>query len=105
MAVGVGVTAGASCSSDQGPTPAAPADDATLVLGQSVYAEQCARCHGSAGRGGSGPRLAGEVVAAYPDVEDEIALVAGGRRGMPAFGGELSDEEIEAVVRYTREVL
>ena len=41
----------------------------------------------------------------YPDAADQVAVVRDGRRSMPSFGGTLSEAEIEAVVRYTREVL
>ena len=41
----------------------------------------------------------------YPDPADQIAVVTNGRGGMPAFGEKLSEEEIAAVVEYTRTVL
>ena len=51
----------------------------------------------------SGPKLSdGQVVERFPDVEDQIAVVTGGRGGMPSFEGKLSPEEIAAVVEYTR---
>jgi len=72
--------------------------------GAEVFAAQCARCHGSDGSGGFGPQLSGgKVVEAYPDAEDEIAVVTDGKPvGMPAFGDRLSPEEIDQVVAYTR---
>jgi mono/diheme cytochrome c family protein len=36
---------------------------------------------------------------------DQVLVVAGGRGSMPGFGGRYSLAELEAVVRYTREVL
>ena len=47
----------------------------------------------------------GVVVRAFPRVEDEVALVTNGLDGMPAWGGQLTKVEIEAVVQYTREGL
>lgn len=89
-----------------GEVPAAPADDEVLVLGGELYANNCRACHGPAGGGGVGTALnEGRVVERYPDVADQIALVRDGVRAMPAFGEKLSDDELEAVVRYTREVL
>lgn len=79
--------------------------DAVLLVGRDVFASRCSNCHGSAGGGGTGPRLAGTVVQTYPDPADQEAVVRDGRGNMPSFGGTLSDAEIEAVVRYTREVL
>ncbi|MEM8924932.1 MAG: cytochrome c [Actinomycetota bacterium] len=89
-----------------GEVPAAPADDEVLVLGAELYANNCRACHGPAGGGGVGTALnEGLVVERYPDIADQIALVRNGVRAMPAFGEKLSDDELEAVVRYTREVL
>ncbi|MFV0526399.1 MAG: c-type cytochrome [Acidimicrobiales bacterium] len=93
----------AGCAVD---TPAAPADDPQLVLGQEIYQANCASCHGSEGQGGIGWKLNdGQALERYPDPADEAAVVADGRSGMPAFGAKLSAEEIDAVVAYTREVL
>jgi len=88
--------------------PAAPAEAiqaAGGIDGAQVYKERCSGCHGGDGSGGIGPRLAGRVVAKYPDPADQIAVVTNGRRGMPAFGQRLTPEEIAAVVAYTREHL
>ena len=71
--------------------------------GAEVYAARCAGCHGSNGGGGVGPQLSdGEVVDAFPDVADEIAVVTDGLGRMPAFGDRISAEEIDQVVAYTR---
>jgi mono/diheme cytochrome c family protein len=70
--------------------------------GARVFSTSCAGCHGADGGGGVGPKLAGEVTKDFPDIEDQIAVVRDGRRSMPAFGGDLSDEELEQVVEYTR---
>jgi mono/diheme cytochrome c family protein len=75
-------------------------------LGAQVYADRCAGCHGADGGGGAGPPLAdGAVVEAFPDEADQIVVVTDGRGGMPAFGDQLSTEEIAAVVTYTRTAL
>ena len=87
------------------PGPDGTVDDA-LVLGREVYQRRCANCHGADGGGGTGPELAGgAVVAAFPDPETQMDLLANGRNGMPAFAGRLTADELTAVVRYTREVL
>ncbi len=86
---------------------ALPADaDDQLRVGQQVYTRNCASCHGGAGGGGLGTQFSdGKILAAFPDEADEAAVVSGGRNGMPAFGERLSEDEIDAVVRYTREIL
>lgn len=77
-----------------------------LELGGRVFAQNCASCHGEQGGGGMGPRLAdGRVLEQYPDPNDHREVVVEGRGAMPAWGGKLTDEEIDAVVRYEREGL
>lgn len=71
--------------------------------GAEIYGASCARCHGADGGGGIGPQLSdGAVVEAFPDPADEVAVVTDGRGSMPAFGGSLSETEIQQVVDYTR---
>lgn len=85
---------------DAGPVPVSSPDGAAL------YSTNCASCHGADGGGGVGPALGGgAVVEAYPDEADQIAVVTDGRNGMPGFGNDLADEEIQAVVAYTRDEL
>ena len=80
--------------------------DQELVLGRDVYKRRCANCHGAAGGGGTGPQLSdGAVAEQYPDPVDQRAIIADGRNAMPSFSGSLSTTELDAVVRYTREVL
>jgi mono/diheme cytochrome c family protein len=94
-------------SPEQAPAaPAAAVEAAGGVDGATVFGDNCATCHGGDGSGGIGPRLAGgRVVTVYPDPADQIAVVTNGRAGMPAFGRKLTEEEIAAVVEYTRTVL
>ena len=73
-------------------------------MGATVYRQRCASCHGGSGEGATGPSMV--------DVDDRltrdehITVVREGRNGkMPAWEGTLTDEEIEAVVDYEREVL
>jgi mono/diheme cytochrome c family protein len=88
----------------------------------------CQNCHGAAGEGGVGPKLAaGEVKKTFPNIDDQIAFVKAGSTpikgqpygdpareggqhiaktgGMPTFGGQLTDEEIKTVVEYERDGL
>ena len=101
---------GAACGGgDDQPPEATTADgsvDPVLAEGRQIFADNCATCHQPDGSGGRGPRINdGRVVENYPDPADQIELVTNGRGGMPAFGERLGAEQIEAVVRYTREVL
>ncbi len=102
------LTVVSACAGEVPEVPVGPdgVPDAQLVVGRSIYSGQCARCHGSSGGGGTGPKLSdGRVTEKYTDIVEEIAVVAGGLNAMPSFAGGLSRYEIEAVVRYTREVL
>lgn len=97
-----------------------------VELGRQIFASAgCSGCHGGAGEGGVGPKLAGdEVELTFPEPADQVAFVKSGstkgqpygspdrpdgqrvaKGGMPSFGGTLSDAEIEAVVLYEREEL
>ena len=72
-------------------------------VGATIFREAgCARCHGADGQGAIGPALANVVAKKYPDIEDQIAVVTGGKGTMPAFGGKLSKQQIREVVEYTR---
>ncbi len=68
-----------------------------------LYERHCGTCHGLEGQGNIGPPLAdGAVVAAYPDIEDQIAIITDGRNQMPPFGDSLTEAEIRAVAKHTR---
>ena len=75
-----------------------------MARGKTVYG-QCAACHGASGQGVPGvfPAMAGSKVATGP-VADHIKTVLHGRPGtaMQAFGPQLSDTDIAAVVTYER---
>lgn len=101
--VALGAVLFVACS--PGSSPAAPSGDPVLVEGQKVYSSNCAGCHGASGQGGFGKKIAGVVTTDYPNVADQIALIANGKGAMPGFSQKLSAEQIEAVTRYTREVL
>jgi len=94
----------AACGDDSG--GGATPSDPELANGQDVFNSNCARCHGPNGEGGVGPALGnGRVEEAYPDIADQIAVITDGRNGMPAWGDELSEQEIHDVARYERELL
>ncbi|CAN5841014.1 hypothetical protein BH23DEI1_BH23DEI1_01340 [soil metagenome] len=71
---------------------------ALQVLGEELYARQCASCHGVEGGGGMGPRLAGNARAAQAaNVRSAITF---GRGMMPGFGAVLESEEIDVLVLW-----
>ena len=64
-----------------------------------LYGEHCASCHGSARLGAIGPALIPENLGRL-EREDAAAVIAHGRAAtqMPAFGHQLSEPEIAALV-------
>ncbi|MBS1145920.1 MAG: cytochrome c oxidase subunit [Proteobacteria bacterium] len=81
-------------------------DQAELIArGEKVYTANCAACHQANGMGLPGVFLPinGSKVATGP-IDEHIRTVLNGRPGtaMAAFGGQLSDTDIAAVVTYQR---
>ena len=72
--------------------------------GAALYRAICQGCHMPDARGARGagmyPALAGNPKLASADYP--AVMVLGGRRGMPAFGDSLSDEQVAEVVNYVR---
>jgi mono/diheme cytochrome c family protein len=67
--------------------------------GAVVFSENCSTCHGATGHGGNGgPDL--RTMPLAQSEEGAIQQVTNGGGGMPAFGGVLSEEEIENVASY-----
>jgi mono/diheme cytochrome c family protein len=97
---------------DEAPLAAVPAKHASLLGsarfaaqdGEGLYKSVCAACHMPNAMGGTGagfyPALAKNdklAVSSYP-----VMMVVNGKGGMPAFGEDMSDAQIAAVVGYVR---
>jgi cytochrome c oxidase cbb3-type subunit III len=74
----------------------------------TLYAENCAGCHGAEGRGGAAIALANPVYLAIADDASIRKVIANGVRGtaMPAFaksaGGMLTDAQIDVIAKEIR---
>jgi len=74
----------------------------------TLYAENCAGCHGPQGRGGAAIALADPVYLSIVGEASMRAVIANGVRGtsMPAFaqsaGGMLTDKQIDVIAREIR---
>ncbi len=74
----------------------------------TLYAENCAGCHGPQGRGGAAIALADPVYLSIADEASMRAVIANGVRGtsMPAFaqraGGMLTEKQIDVITREIR---
>ena len=77
--------------------------DELMQRGKGVYTRSCIACHGANGEGGVGKAIAGSPIATG-EVAQHIDVMVNGVAGtaMQAFGGQLNDVELAAVVTYTR---
>lgn len=79
--------------------------DELYARGEEVYNRSCAACHQANGEGVPGvfPAIKQSVVSLGP-IETHIDLVVNGVKGtaMQAFGGQLSEVDVAAVVTYER---
>jgi mono/diheme cytochrome c family protein len=102
--------------SDEATAAFKPAEGGQMVLGEQVYAQSCADCHGKQGQGAEGayPALAGNrAVTMASHVNTVQAILSGGFApataghprpyGMPPFRTLLTDTEIAAVSSYIRQ--
>jgi len=77
--------------------------DQLMERGADVYARSCLACHGAKGEGGVGTALAGSAIATG-DIAKHLDIGINGVPGtaMQAFGGQLNDVEMAAVITYQR---
>ena len=67
--------------------------------GEKIFKTNCVICHGIKGNLQlNGAKVLGESELS---LEERILVIKNGRNTMTPFGGLLSDEEIEAVAKYT----
>jgi len=85
-------------------------------VGQGLFAQSCSSCHGEFGEGGPNPARSGEIIppistSDFLTTRDDTtirAIITLGQAdlGMPPFaasnGGQLSDDEVDAIVAFIR---
>jgi cytochrome c oxidase subunit 2 len=77
--------------------------DELLAKGKEVYDGKCAACHGANGEGGVGPAIAGSAFATGAlDGHLDVAINGVPGTAMQAFGQQINDIEMAAVVTYQR---
>jgi len=86
----------------QSPAPTGiAAHDPVLVQGRVLYETHCAQCHGVSGGGGTGPTFThGKLIRDFPTIATQLAFVHKRK-----IGSVLTAAQLNAVVRYEREVL
>lgn len=77
--------------------------DELMSKGEAVYNAQCLACHGAQGEGGVGNAIAGSAIA-LGDVSTHLDVGIKGVAGtaMQAFGRQLNDVDMAAVITYQR---
>ena len=79
--------------------------DTLMARGKKVYDTNCAACHGATGAGIPGvfPAMTGSAITTG-DIGPHIDIILNGKPGtaMQAFGSQLNDFDIAAVVTYER---
>jgi len=93
--------------SDKVAQAAAAAQELSLAelmsKGEAVYNASCLACHGANGEGGVGKAIAGSTIATG-DISTHLDVGIKGVSGtaMRAFGGQLNDVDMAAVITYQR---
>ncbi|MBV8653526.1 MAG: cytochrome c [Alphaproteobacteria bacterium] len=84
------------------PAPAETAPDEETVDVNQIFASTCGWCHADGGRAaGKGPQLM-DTKRSDDFIRDRIKL---GKTGaMPAFGQVFDDAQIDAIIRYIRDL-
>jgi cytochrome c551 len=95
-----GAAACGDTSTDASSTAPAPAETQVVPTesateAAALFAGNCAGCHGAEGGGGSAPAISGE-----DDLERVRAQIENGGDGMPAFSGQLTPGQIDALAQY-----
>ncbi len=92
------------------------AQGTSLEVGQDLFSQNCAACHGDFGEGGINPARANDIIAPistseFLNTRDDFTLRAIIAQGQPNFGmspfgssygGPLEDDEIDAIVAFMR---
>ena len=77
--------------------------EVSAAAGKVVFTSNCATCHTLADAGATGS-VGPNLDDLKPDEETVKNQVTNGGGGMPAFGGQLSETQIESVAKYVSSV-
>lgn len=78
------------------------ADESSITLGQSIYAGNCATCHGQLGEGGAGPNLTDEYWIHGGGIQNVFKTIKYGvpSKGMIAWQSQFNPEQMQKVASY-----
>ena len=101
MATLVGATVATTACKDQGASTAPAAS--VQSVGQTLYYQSCARCHGVSLEGNPGTGTPAIDTVRLAGLSDQMIslTVVNGKGQMPAFGG-LTPVQITAIINYMR---
>ena len=99
---------------DSGPLPR-DTTDASVIRGSIAFRTYCVLCHGATGKGDGRaarmytPKPANLTVSPFPDQYKEMIIRGGGvsvgrSAFMPPWGDELTNEQIDDLVAFLREL-
>lgn len=84
------------------PSETQPAESQQAANGQQIFSDNCSSCHTLAAADADG-RVGPNLDDVKPDKETVARQVINGGDGMPAFGDQLSEEQIDAVATFVAE--
>jgi cytochrome c oxidase subunit 2 len=76
-------------------------DAGTGPLGEEMWNATCAKCHGAAGEGDYGPKIAGTALVSDPQAVEQV--IRNGFGKMPPVGRDWTDDEMTAITTYLKE--
>jgi mono/diheme cytochrome c family protein len=94
---------GGSSGSSSSASPPSGGGEVSAAAGKDVFESNCATCHTLADAGATGS-VGPDLDDLKPDAETVKNQVTNGGGGMPAFGGQLSEAQIESVATYVSSV-
>ena len=86
------------------PSVASAQATSSELTANPVYQKECAKCHGNTGEGRhfGGPSLVSGKSTTHSD--DELrSMIIKGKGRMPKYGGKLTPEDIDTLVRQMKE--
>lgn len=103
-----------ACGQNNEPPKSTGPSSPPKVIGQEVFEQKCAACHGISGKG-DGPAasalthkpadLTSAKVQASKDAKLKNTIFEGTEKGMPPWKNALSEKEIDGLVKYIKEHL
>lgn len=85
---------------ENAPAIATEMNETALANAHSIYTQNCTNCHGADGRKGVGN--ATDLTTSQLPIDARKAVILDGKGLMPAFRGQISEQEAEELAVYTQ---